>query len=133
MLFLFFFAADAEFGDGAGFEAFDADFFAAGFAGAVFALFDFLQGFVDFAEQGVLAVAQPQVELLARFGGGLVNFVGEIVGINAHALFPGMARRHADLLFPFEEYLFETLHFFLVHGRASFPNPPSLVNREFRC
>ena len=46
-----FFAVNAQFGSGAGFQAAQADFFAAAFAPAEFFAGDAFQGVVDFAQQ----------------------------------------------------------------------------------
>src|SRR4029079_18489130 len=78
-------ALDAQRGDRAGAQAFDADGFSARFAHAVDAVLDALQRFFDFADQFALAVADAQCRVAVRLERRAIGRFGEVLFAVDHA------------------------------------------------
>jgi hypothetical protein len=108
-------AIDALGRDGASFEAFTADLFAASLADPVAAIFDSLERFLDLENESALSIADPEEEVAVGLGGGSVRGVGvELVSFAQIA--HGGAGLSDERVEPRSKEIAEVLNVFRVHG-----------------
>lgn len=115
-LFLLFLAPDAKVGDGAGFEAFEADLFSAGITGAVGSVLDLFEGLFDLLQKHPFAIPKAEVHRLFGLRRGEIDFIGEIVEGESHPLLLGRHGALSDFLASFEEKLFKFFQLSFIHG-----------------
>src|ERR1700730_961567 len=105
---------DAEGGDGACFQALDADFLAGLEAVTVRATFDALQRVVDLADQLAFTVARAQLETELFFLGGAVVRIGEVRRLVLH-MRDRTIHLHHEVALPAVENQAEVLELLLAH------------------
>src|SRR5574342_328970 len=116
LLLLLFLAADAEGGHRPGLQPLHRDLILAPFADPEGAVLDARQRLLDLGQEELLPVAQPEDHRLGVLAGGLVDLVGQVVGVEARLLADRLLGGGEDLALRLVPHRLEPLHFLLVQA-----------------
>src|SRR5690606_9151757 len=96
----------------------DADLLFAAFADAEGPLLDAEERLVDLLEKEFLSIAQAEHHRLGVLGGGQIDLVGEIVGVEVALLHQRLTRRLEKTLLALLEHLLEPLQILLIQAHT---------------